>query len=301
MNNDTPRIRSLLRQAERNVDAGKNKAAELLYRQILEEAPENPAAWLGLARVASSDEERREAYAKAVELDPAVASSGAPKGAAEPSKDAVRSAPASATRTAPETAPSVAENRPGAAGSAQVTAVPASDGQDRRFEFADNELELVCYRHPQRPTSLRCYKCNQPICSECTVKTPVGYLCPTCYREMEDQFFNARPTDYLLAALVALPLGLLAGFLVMQFSRGLFFIIIMFFIGGAVGGLIGRITKRVIGGRRGRYIPHLVAGCVIIGVLIWALPALLSGAFFALIGPGVYLATAVGSAYYWAR
>ena len=89
----------------------------------------------------------------------------------------------------------------------------------------------------------------------------------------------------------------------MQFARGLLFIIIIFFVGGAIGGVIGRVTKRVIGGRRGRYIPHLVAACVIIGVLVWALPVLLinPGSILAMIGPGVYLATAVSSAYYWAR
>ena len=168
-------------------------------------------------------------------------------------------------------------------------------------------MQLFCYRHPDRSTSLRCYKCNKPICSECTEKTPVGYLCPDCYREAEDAFFNAKPTDYLLAFLVALPISLLAGCLVMRFSSGFLFIIIMFFIGGAVGGVIGRLTKRAIGGRRGRYIPHLVAACVIIGVLIFALPAMFAGllfapgALFSLIGPGIYLATAVGSAFYWAR
>ena len=74
----------------------------------------------------------------------------------------------------------------------------------------DPALELFCYRHPNRSTSLRCYKCNKPICSECTVKTPVGYLCPDCHREAEDAFFNDKATDYLLALLVALPLSLLA-------------------------------------------------------------------------------------------
>ena len=107
--------------------------------------------------------------------------------------------------------------------------------------------------------------------------------------------------------MVALPISLLAGFLVMRFSSGFLFIILMFFIGGAFGGMIGRITKRVIGQRRGRYIQHLVAACVIIGVLVWAMPVLLAvifvypGAFLSLLGPVVYLATAVSSAYYWAR
>ncbi len=47
----SPRIRSLLRQADRVADAGKRSAAEKLYRQIIEEAPDTAAAWFGLGRV----------------------------------------------------------------------------------------------------------------------------------------------------------------------------------------------------------------------------------------------------------
>ncbi len=107
---------------------------------------------------------------------------------------------------------------------------------DDHLAVNEPDLELFCYRHPNRSTSLRCYKCNKPICSECTVKTPVGYLCPDCHREAEDAFFNAKTTDYLLALLVALPVSLLAGWLVVRFSGGIFMILIFVFAGGAVGG-----------------------------------------------------------------
>ena len=301
-NNETPRVRSLLRQAQRNVDGGKNVAAEELYRQIIAEDPQSAAAWLGLATVAQNEADRNEAYARAVELDPDVVANSASKeeAAAEPEADQ----PAVLTvEPAANTVDGQVVDTIGSAPEAAVITAAAVEQHDHRYEVLDADTELYCYRHPNRSTSLRCYKCSKPICSECTVKTPVGYLCPDCYRDAEDAFFNAKPTDYILAALVALPISLLAGFLVMQFARGLLFIIIIFFVGGAIGGVIGRVTKRVIGGRRGRYIPHLVAACVIIGVLVWALPVLLinPGSILAMIGPGVYLATAVSSAYYWAR
>ncbi len=295
--NETPRVRSLLRQADRNLEAGKLVAAEDLYRQIIEEAPESTAAWLGLAKAVRSEAERREACERVLALEPDNETALAllngeplPSPQAEASADLVV-----------ETA--VRANSAAEAGTPAPQAEIAAAGSPT-LEWVDPDaVDLTCYRHPSRSTSLRCYKCSKPICSECTEKTPVGYLCPDCYREAEDAFFNTKATDYLIAAAVALPLSLIAGYLVMQFSRGIFFIIIMFFIGGAVGGLIGRLTKRAIGQRRGRYIPHLVAACVIIGVLVWALPLLLlgAGALFSLIGPGVYLATSVSSAYYWAR
>lgn len=302
---DTPRVRSLLRQAQRNVEGGKYVAAEQLYRQIVAEAPQSASAWLGLATVAQSEADRSEAYARALEINPDIEAAAVLE--AEPSNDP------ESEQTTDLTSDAAGDQNVDQAANPATIAVAAPEVNNEtavtdeqhghRYEVVDADAQLFCYRHPGRSTSLRCYKCNKPICSECTVKTPVGYLCPDCYREAEDAFFNARPTDYILAIAVALPISLLAGFLVMQFSRGIFFIIIMFFVGGAIGGVIGRITKRVIGGRRGRYIPHLVAACVIIGVLVWALPVLLfnPGALFSLIGPGVYLATAVGSAFYWAR
>lgn len=283
---ETPRIRSLLRQAERNLEAGKLVAAEELYQQIVDEAPESAAGWLGLVQTTTDEATLEMARERAAAL-------GA---------DGLES-PADAATAVPipsEPAAQVAAQAPAAQAAPAVAAIAAE-----RASAAT--LELVCYRHPNRQTSLRCYKCNKPICSECTVKTPVGYLCPDCYREAEDTFFNARPTDYLLAVLVALPLSLLAGWLVTRFGSGFIFFILIFFVGGAVGGFIGRATKRVIGGRRGRYIPHIVAGCVILGAVLPALPLLLAvifgnpGALFGLIGPGIYLATAVSSAFFWAR
>ena len=65
-----PRLRALLAQAERNANYGKNAAAEMMYRQIVDEAPEAEEGWLGLARVASDAGQKRAAYERALELAP---------------------------------------------------------------------------------------------------------------------------------------------------------------------------------------------------------------------------------------
>ena len=41
----------------------------------------------------------------------------------------------------------------------------------------------ACYRHPDRGTAVRCYRCNRPICSACMIAAPVGFHCPECLRE----------------------------------------------------------------------------------------------------------------------
>ncbi|MDX1417301.1 MAG: hypothetical protein R3293_24050 [Candidatus Promineifilaceae bacterium] len=332
---ETPRIRSLLRQADRNVESGKLAAAESLYRQIVDEAPESAAAWLGLAHVSRVPADKRAAYERVLALD--ANNSEALVGLSDLQDQSIvgpeitlesESQTQSVNRRPSDLA---AEAQGGGDSQKQFSTNKGQSTAEVRESLIQNEaqdhdghthdtithgkqasvfnpdVELVCYRHPDRNTSLRCYKCNKPICSECTVKTPVGYLCPSCHREAEDAFYNNKATDYLVAALVALPLSLIAGWLVVRFSGGIFMILLFIFAGGAVGGFIARLSKRAIGKRRGRFIPHVVAACIVIGVLFFAWPWLLvlfsgaGGALFKLAGIGVYLFTAASSAYYWAR
>ena len=112
----------------------------------------------------------------------------------------------------------------------------------------------------------------------------------------------------VIAVLVSLPISLLVGYLMVNFFRGGFlFFMLIFFLSGAVGGFIGRITKRAIGGRRGRYLPGLVVAMMILGVAIPALPLLLAvltgnmGGLFALLGPGIYLFVGASAAYWQMR
>lgn len=277
------RLRALLRQAEQVAEAGKRAAAEQLYRDILLEAPEAAGAWLGLAQVAGSAEERQAAYEQAVRLEPNHEEAKRGLGQVEQGERPTAVSPPPTKKVVTKTAVSPSNPAP-----------------------TDEQYDLVCYRHPDRETSLRCYNCGRPICIECTHKTPVGYICPICQREAEDTFFNAKPSDYLIAPAVAFPLSLLAGFLVVQLggSGGFFLFFIIFAVSGAIGSFIGRLAKRAIGGRRGRYLPHTVAAMVILGalpfLLLPLLGALLGGSrgLIGLIMPGIYLFVATSAAFY---
>lgn len=305
-----PRLRSLLRQAERVAGAGKRAAAEQLYRQIIAEAPQAKVAWLGLADVVTMPAQKEEAYEQVLRLDPSDETALA-------ALAGLRGQPASETppvgfegddvfnqsRDWLETATAPRRKKPAPA-AAPPAPVAGPDPASVDGVVAEESHELACYRHPDRPTALRCYSCGQPICSRCAVKTPVGYRCPVCIREAEAVFFTARPLDYLLAAFASLPLSVMAGYLVLQLGRGFFFIFIMLFIGGAIGGLIAGVTSRVVGRRRGRYLPHVVAANVILGALIPALPYLLAAAFgnlgalTALLIPAIYAFVAASAAFY---
>ncbi len=300
--NKEPRIRSLLTQAERNAVNGKNAAAESIYRQIITEAPDTEEAWLGLAEVVAGPADKRDAYERALALSPenpaAIAGLAQLDGRPVPAE-----AQAALDAIAAEKAAAEAEK----AGPAPIAVDPVGEIEALK-EAEESPFELTCYRHPERVTSLRCYNCERPICISCAKKTPVGYICPECQREAEDAFFNSRPADYLIAALVSLPISLVAGFLMVNFfSGGFLFFILIFFFSGAIGSFIGRITKRAIGGRRGRYLPGLVVAMMILGVAIPALPLLLSvlsgnlGGLLALLGPGIYLFVGASAAYWQMR
>lgn len=304
-----PRLRALLTQANRNASYGKRAAAEAMYRQIISEAPTAHEAWAGLAEILVDPDEKRQAYEKALTLAPDY--QPAVEGLARMNGHPIPT-PAEPDAGAPEaTSPtSTAESmiiREKAPTPVLATAEETATATGHTHEVEEESYEMACYRHPDRMTSLRCYNCQKPICISCANKTPVGYMCPTCVREAEDAFFNNKATDYLIAALVSFPISLLAGFILVNFNFGFFFFLIIFFVSGAIGSFIGRITKRAIGNRRGRYLPGLVVAMMVLGVLIPALPILLAvvtgnlGALVALIGPGIYLLVASSAAYWQMR
>lgn len=167
---------------------------------------------------------------------------------------------------------------------------------------------LYCVNHPDVETYLRCNKCGRPICTKCAVLTPVGYRCPDCVNAQQKVFYaDFRPVHYLVAAVVALPLALIAGWLVP--SLGWFAII----LGPLAGAGIAEAARWAIRQRRGQYTWLVVCGCIVVGVL----PQLLF-ILFTFIGPVldptaagyyitsglmrllwvvVYLVVAVGTAY----
>ena len=312
----SPRIRSMLRQADKVADDGKRAAAEKLYRQIIEEAPDTAAAWAGLGNILRSPTEKQASYHHALEIDPENAAAIA--GLADLSDEA---SPADQEETveAVEDLPNIGGTKTDPSNSLSETldSVDATDHEEIRVasevpEVAEEHDHLVvtaaepdavlfCANHPNRETHLRCNRCNKPICSSCAKRTPVGYRCPECIREQEDRFYSASALDYIVTLIVALPLSLIAGWI------ATFLGFWSIFLGAAAGTLIGRLAFRAAGRRRGRGMPQLVAGIVIIGAIVPMLPTIFllfsgDGHFnFRIIFTGIYLVTAAGAAYYQMR
>ena len=121
---------------------------------------------------------------------------------------------------------------------------------------------MVCANHPHRETTLRCNRCEKPICPQCAVHTPVGYRCKECVRGQQKEFETAREIDYPIAGLIsAVALGVamyLLGFL------GWWGI----FIAPVVGGGVADIVHRAVGRRRSRYLPLAAVIGGAIGILL---------------------------------
>lgn len=129
-------------------------------------------------------------------------------------------------------------------------------------------------------------------------QTPVGYVCPNYVKGRVSMAYNAGPQHYVVAALIALVLGAVAGFALRLVSNvGFIGFILMTFTAPIAGGIIAeaiRRTLKAMGNARGQYIWLTAAICAgITGGIFLVLPALfalLGGSAFGLIGAliGVY-------------
>lgn len=167
--------------------------------------------------------------------------------------------------------------------------------------------KLYCVNHPTVETLLRCNRCGRPVCSKCIVLTPVGYRCKDCVRTQQRVFYtDFRPAYYLVAGVVALPLALVAGWLVP--SLGWYAIV----LGPLAGAGIAQVVRWAIRRRRGQYTWLAVCGGVVVGALPQLLLSLLSllgpvmdpagtvyytGGLMRLVWTIVYLVAATSAAY----
>lgn len=170
---------------------------------------------------------------------------------------------------------------------------------------------LRCVNHPDAETYLRCNKCDQPICPKCAVQTAVGYRCKSCIRAQQKIFYaDFRPIYYVVVALVALPLSLVAGILIPMIGWFTTFVAPMAGVG------IAEISRWAIRRRRGKYVWVVVCGCIVIGgllpilglvgltSLLWIMGGMgdvgnyALGGLFGILWPIVYVVMATGAAYW---
>jgi len=151
---------------------------------------------------------------------------------------------------------------------------------------------LYCANHPNVETSLRCNKCNKPICPKCAVLTPTGYRCKECVKSQQKVFNTAEWYDYPLAFLIVGILSFLGSLLASVLG---FWII---FIAAIIGMGIAEATRFLTRRRRSKTLFQIAAASAILGSLPLLLITLLNGNLLGLLWQGFYTFTITSTVYY---
>ena len=132
---------------------------------------------------------------------------------------------------------------------------------------------LRCANHPDRETVLRCNRCDKPICTQCAVRTPVGYRCPECVRGQQAVFYNANRYDLAVAGIVSFALSVAIGGLsyALLGSFGWFSFLIAFIVGPMAGGAISEVVRASVKRRRARNMRWVAATACILGIIVGGL------------------------------
>lgn len=166
--------------------------------------------------------------------------------------------------------------------------------------MTDNSYNLYCTNHPGVPTSLRCNRCEKPICIKCAVLTPTGYRCRECVRGQQKTYETAQWLDFPLACGLAFVIGFLGSFL----ARAMFFLII--FVAPIVGTITAETVRVVVRRRRSKRLFQAVAISTALGSLLLPLFRIIGivvqGSFshsdVVLIWYGLYAFLTVSTTYY---
>jgi MFS family permease len=161
---------------------------------------------------------------------------------------------------------------------------------------------MYCANHPNVETTLRCNRCEKPICPKCAISTPTGYRCKECVKGQQKTFETAKVQDFVLGGSVAAILALLGSFIVPRLG---FFTIILSPVAGVI---IAEVVRAIIQKRRSKRLYQIIVGSIILGCLPLLLSALVTTFFFlsngnlsalwAVLLQGIYTFMVATTAYY---
>lgn len=120
---------------------------------------------------------------------------------------------------------------------------------------------LYCANHPTTETTLRCSRCEKPICARCAVLTPTGYRCRECVRTQQKTFDTSRWYDYPLAFILASVLSYFGSRIIP--SLGFFSI----FLSPVAGVIIAEVVRLVIQRRRSKRLFQIATAAAALGSL----------------------------------
>ncbi|MFZ6026892.1 MAG: hypothetical protein ACOYYS_04175 [Chloroflexota bacterium] len=151
---------------------------------------------------------------------------------------------------------------------------------------------LTCANHPGVATSLRCNRCNKPICVKCAGLTPTGYRCKECVRGQQKVFETAQNFDFPVAFIISAVLAF-AGSLVLSYIGFL-----TFFVGPLIGGVAAELVRTAVRKRRSKPLFLTAAAGAAAGCAWVLLNAVLNFTLFGMFWAGLYSFLVVSTVYY---
>jgi RNA polymerase subunit RPABC4/transcription elongation factor Spt4 len=160
--------------------------------------------------------------------------------------------------------------------------------------MTDETITLYCENHPNRETSLRCNRCDKPICSNCAVLTPTGYRCTECVSTQQKSFDTAEWFDYIIAIAIGVILAFIGSSLA---SRIGFFTI---FVAPFAGMLIAEAIRLAVRRRRSKRLFQLSAAATAFGGLLPVIMGVAAGflVLFPYLWPVVFTLLVTSTVYY---
>jgi len=158
---------------------------------------------------------------------------------------------------------------------------------------------LICANHPEVETTLRCNRCEKPICPKCAVLTPTGYRCKECVRGQQKKFDTAEWYDYVFGFITAGLLSLI-GSLLISLVGGIGFIgwFLVVISAPTAGAIIAEAVRRVIRRHRARSLFTTIIIAVALGAMPMVLIHVLSLNLFGILIQGIYLVLVTPAVYY---
>ena len=136
-------------------------------------------------------------------------------------------------------------------------------------------LPLRCKCRRQAVTSLRCSRCNVPICPDCSVVFPVGMVCRECGSNKKSRLYQVSAGSMALAIPACLLTATFGGWLLTGTFGGFgYFGMVLGFL---YGYLIAEVALRITGRKRGLVMEILAGGSAFLGILAgWLITAALN-------------------------
>jgi hypothetical protein len=158
--------------------------------------------------------------------------------------------------------------------------------------MTESPPQMYCANHPSVATSLRCNKCEKPICAKCAVLTPTGYRCRECVKEQQRIFETAMWYDYPLIFIVVAVLAYLGSLIAARI--GFFTILLAPFAGGIIAEAARLVTRR----RRSKKLFLLAAIAAVVGCLPVGLTFIQHFIFLGFIYQLIYAVLMTSTMYY---